>query len=242
MRTSGTLLATVVAASALTLADFPALAQTPPQTLRVDRQAEGMEDGSSREDAFTTLAACLEYISGFPPPAEGWQIWVAQGEYIPSPEEQTFNIRDLTFAYGGFLGSETTRQQRDPEAYETILSGEAAPDRRLRKRIQPAPGQTMARVDIGAHEYPNCICSTGDFNEDNSVNGSDLGVLLGSWGTSANRGPRTASPIPPPRSGEIPSRPRSGRTPSYSATLHPPGSYTSTASAIANVSGPRSNS
>lgn len=81
-------------------------------------------------DSWTTAAAtlqdALEY-SGY-----GDEIWVAQGTYYPDEGgSQTDNDRDATFTltdslslYGGFIGNETERSSANPQAYETILSGD----------------------------------------------------------------------------------------------------------------------
>ena len=53
------------------------------------------------------------------------EIWVAKGVYTPgaSPDD-SFNIRPGVAVYGGFGGTETTRDARDPAANVTILSGD----------------------------------------------------------------------------------------------------------------------
>ena len=57
------------------------------------------------------------------------EIWVAQGTYTPSstPGDSvaTFEIAwNNLYLYGGFQGTETSLDQRDPERYVTILSGQ----------------------------------------------------------------------------------------------------------------------
>ena len=61
------------------------------------------------------------------------QIWVAQGTYYPddglddppaNPREATFQLLDGVGIYGGFVGNEVLRSERDPETNITILSGD----------------------------------------------------------------------------------------------------------------------
>ena len=83
----------------------------------------GADDGSSWEDAFTDLQDALASALG------GDEIWVAEGVYVPSHEEPpdptvSFSLIDHVALYGGFVGTETSRQQRDWEAHLTILSGD----------------------------------------------------------------------------------------------------------------------
>jgi len=47
-----------------------------------------------------------------------------------------------------------------------------------------SPEVCLPTVDIGAFELQG-YCAIGDFDEDGAVDGSDLGVLLGAWGTCA---------------------------------------------------------
>jgi hypothetical protein len=124
MRISRTTRLSTMTVSALLLPHHFAHA-VDPVIRRVDWQSTGTGSGLTWENAFPTLAACLEHIAGVEEqPSEGWQIWVAQGEYVPSPSDQTFPIADNIAIYGGFLGTETSRQQRNPEENETTLSGE----------------------------------------------------------------------------------------------------------------------
>lgn len=63
-----------------------------------------------------------------------YEIWVAAGTYITdesaaSPNgtnsrATSFELRSNIATYGGFVGNETTRNQRNPELNATILSGE----------------------------------------------------------------------------------------------------------------------
>jgi len=64
--------------------------------------------------------------------AAGDDVWVAQGTYKPSviypsgadSGRKTFHIPKDIGVYGGFLGTEIDRTERNPEANETILDGD----------------------------------------------------------------------------------------------------------------------
>ncbi|CAA7069612.1 right-handed parallel beta-helix repeat-containing protein [Lentimonas sp. CC11] len=64
--------------------------------------------------------------------ASGDQIWVAQGIYTPDPDSAptlgdrsaTFQLLSAVALYGGFSGTETSLDQRNPAIYLTILSGD----------------------------------------------------------------------------------------------------------------------
>jgi len=55
----------------------------------------------------------------------GREIWVALGTYGPGAQPgDTFVIPDGLAVYGGFVGSETSRDERRPGVWPTVLSGE----------------------------------------------------------------------------------------------------------------------
>ncbi len=81
--------------------------------------ASGLGDCSSWANACTLQAA----LTGA---ASGDEIWVAAGVHKPSTGSSTatFQLKDGVAVYGGFLGTETAREQRNPSANLTILSGD----------------------------------------------------------------------------------------------------------------------
>ncbi len=93
----------------------------------VDFHAEGDQSGTSWANAYKHLGDAIEVA------ATGDQIWVAEGIYFPFNFETTdqdyFNWR-YTFdfnkdieIYGGFTGTETFLEARNPEDHPTVLSG-----------------------------------------------------------------------------------------------------------------------
>jgi hypothetical protein len=87
----------------------------------VRADAVGTKTGHSWANAYTDLQAGLAAAEW------GDEIWVAQGTYKPT----TSTLRTVSFAleagvglYGGFVGAETARGQRNWEANATILSGD----------------------------------------------------------------------------------------------------------------------
>ncbi|AGC75521.1 putative secreted protein (Por secretion system target) [Nonlabens dokdonensis] len=111
----------------LTTAEITALAtnnSNPPLTqVFVDADATGNNDGTSWNDAFTSLQTALQLNPGA-------EFWVADGTYKPGTQRSdTFDLNtDNTIIYGGFDGTETMLSQRDPETNITILSGDIDSD------------------------------------------------------------------------------------------------------------------
>ena len=89
----------------------------------VEASAPGANDGTSWQNAFTDLQSALATAD------DRDEIWVARGTYKPTT---TFD-RSATFVlrcalYGGFDGTETSRDQRAGLYDATILSGDLAGD------------------------------------------------------------------------------------------------------------------
>ncbi|NLX15002.1 MAG: hypothetical protein GXY44_15315 [Phycisphaerales bacterium] len=97
--------------------------------LFVKASAQGFNDGSSRENAFTSLQDALAAATEL-----GAEIWVAAGIYkpdvgqqqTPGDRQESFTLRNGVALYGGFAGYESELNQRDPSQHQTILSGDLA--------------------------------------------------------------------------------------------------------------------
>jgi autotransporter family porin len=90
-----------------------------------------VHDGKSWTTAFKTIHEGLDAAE-----ASGGEVWVAQGVYKPtdsSDREVSFRLRPGVDLYGGFVGNETSLEQREWEKNETILSGDISGDGDKRK-------------------------------------------------------------------------------------------------------------
>jgi uncharacterized repeat protein (TIGR01451 family)/CSLREA domain-containing protein len=92
-------------------------------TIFVDQSATGDNDGSNWPNAYTELQAGLNCGLS--------EIWVAAGTYTPTlqtdpadPRSATFSLPHGVALYGGFAGTETSRDERDWQHNLTILSGD----------------------------------------------------------------------------------------------------------------------
>ncbi len=97
----------------------------PGPVIYVNAHARVAGDGRSWITALASLQKALEIAAEY----EGvQQIWVAGGVYTPTdvngPREATFQLLNNVAIYGGFAGSETKLEERDPNCHVTILSGD----------------------------------------------------------------------------------------------------------------------
>lgn len=95
----------------------------------VDENAiEGFDIGEDWPNAFLRLESALDAAAMYP---HVTQIWLADGEYIPTPGNNrvaTFYLRSGVTVYGGFSGSETMLTQRNPTTFTSLLSGDLSLD------------------------------------------------------------------------------------------------------------------
>ena len=91
------------------------------QILYVDTNATGLGHGLDWDNAANDLQSMLAIARA------GQEIWVAQGGYYPTESTDrnvSFELPNGVKVYGGFVGSETDRNQRDPRNNITTLSGD----------------------------------------------------------------------------------------------------------------------
>jgi hypothetical protein len=101
------------------------------QIIYVDDDANGANNGTSWADAYNHLQDALAEANSAAKPVE---VWVAEGTYKSDTNsadpngsgdcEATFQLISGVALYGGFPSGGGTWNDRDPNAYETILSGD----------------------------------------------------------------------------------------------------------------------
>jgi hypothetical protein len=96
----------------------------PADQVYVDKDATGLNNGTSWENAFTDLQDALEAVEYY---LDVWEIWIAEGEYRPTSgldRDSSFVLRDSVVIYGGFLGIEEAREERILDPSLVVLSGD----------------------------------------------------------------------------------------------------------------------
>jgi len=92
--------------------------------LRVDDDAPSGGDGLAWASAYDNLQSALGAATS------GDDIWIARGLYTPSDSDAStsFVMIDGVSIYGGFIGNETARDERDPANNVVRLSGDVGRD------------------------------------------------------------------------------------------------------------------
>ncbi len=146
------------------------------QIIYVDPCATGANDGTSWGDAYNYLQDALA-VAG-----DGNDIWVAEGTYTPdsysadpngsSDPTATFQLINGVAIYGGFPSGGGVWEDRDPNAYETILSGDYG------DVIESGPG--------GGSPGENCS-EAGPINDGETLFDTTGSTTDGSGGCPANQ-------------------------------------------------------
>jgi hypothetical protein len=87
----------------------------------VNASATGSATGLTWTDAFTNLQEALGIV------IPGDEIWVAAGQYKPTTSTNravSFALRNGVNVFGGFAGTETALDERDPVAFPSTLNGD----------------------------------------------------------------------------------------------------------------------
>ncbi len=90
----------------------------------VKKGAATTGDGSTWAKAYPDLQQALTSTTSL---SGSKEIWVAQGEYRPTPtldRTVSFVVSGQTFLYGGFIGNETSKETRNWRNNRTVLSGD----------------------------------------------------------------------------------------------------------------------
>jgi len=106
----------------------PAASAQGQSVIYVNQAASGANDGTTWADAYTSLQDALNAT----PRGSGDEIWVAQSIYRPDQgqavtegdREASFRLKSNVALYGGFVGTETSRDERDWLVNPTLLSGD----------------------------------------------------------------------------------------------------------------------
>ncbi|MBI4578304.1 MAG: right-handed parallel beta-helix repeat-containing protein [Planctomycetes bacterium] len=144
--------------------------------LYVRAGATGLDIGTSWADAFTDLQDALAVAAG---DLSVTEIWVAADTYRPAgpngDRAVAFGLLKSLALYGGFAGTETSRNQRDPAANVTILSGDLNGDDQgfvnngeNSYSVVGADGKDLTAVLDGF------VIRGGNANQGNRVNGGGL--------------------------------------------------------------------
>lgn len=93
------------------------------QYVYVHESATGLNNGTSWANAFNDLQDALYVAERYENVQE---IWVAEGQYKPhsSDRAESFILNDSIKIYGGFIGVETSREERTPDASLVLISGD----------------------------------------------------------------------------------------------------------------------
>ncbi len=108
--------------------------------LHVKKGGAGNQSGDSWDNAVAELDEALQWVHNEWDGSGALQVWVAAGAYTPAANG--FVMKNNVAIYGGFGGTESSLEDRDWTARETILSGDcgAGCRRRVITNWFPAPG------------------------------------------------------------------------------------------------------
>ncbi|MBF0369870.1 MAG: hypothetical protein HQL52_10465 [Magnetococcales bacterium] len=145
----------------------------------------GTETGTSWSTAYTELSTALASA------VNGDEIWVAQGTYYPSQDDDrsdTFQMIEGVDIYGGFQGSEASVDERDWETYETILSGAIGESRQADNSYHILKGANDATIDGFFVEYANARGESSSKTTTSTTQATTASTVLESEGLTYGGG------------------------------------------------------
>lgn len=137
-----------------TMVAFSCVVASTQAQIFVNYNAQGSNDGTSWENAFTSLNTALEQS------LQGDQLWITAGMYVPTgstPETSHFVVNKAIELYGGFAGTESKLEDRNWEANPTILSGDINGDDTLGNFELNREDNAHHVIVIQSHEGPSVI-------------------------------------------------------------------------------------
>ena len=139
----------------------------------------------------TTWANAYKYLQDalYKPPTDGDEIWVAEGTYYPDEDEaanvtpndrtETFQLINGVGIYGGFPTSgDPNWNDRDPNVYETILSGDIG--------VADVNTDNSYHVVTGSGTEPNAILDGFTIVGGNANGGGDNNYGGGMYNSSSS--------------------------------------------------------
>ena len=95
--------------------DGSAVVDGPYAVVRVSSEGDDANDGSSWTSTKRSVQAAINAAA-----TQGGEVWVRSGIYL-----ERISLRPYVHIFGGFAGTEMNRQQRDLDAYVSVLDGQA---------------------------------------------------------------------------------------------------------------------
>ncbi len=143
--------------------------------VRADAEPGG--NGRSWQTAFDALTDALETAR------RNDEIWVAGGVYAPAApggsRHATFRLKDRIGIYGGFLGTESQRDQRDPDANVSVLTGDLNADDEANFGNRSDNSYHVVTADAcGARTVLSGFTITAGFADGSVPDGRGAGLLL----------------------------------------------------------------
>ena len=136
-------------------------------------------DGQSWSTAFTSIQPAVN--AAFT--AGGGEVWVAAGTYT-APTNPVVTMKENVQLYGGFSGSETTRDQRNWTDHETVIDGEGARRGLIGANDSALDGFVVTRGNAGLGGGMSCDHLSPNLNNCVFRGNNHCGIYI--WQASPN--------------------------------------------------------